>query len=134
MQQQPTSSGEWVVRAGIATREMLIRGYVEHRSVPGLFGFSVQYHPGASVDELARAGHFPNAQVSYATDRQLAAALAPLGYQLRLVASPGQGYHHTFCVLYDTSGTVVRTPLPVDAADAISATFVRIPNLHVKHP
>lgn len=76
--------------------------------MPGLFGFSVQYRPGATVDELARAGQFANAKISYATDRALVAALAALGYRMALVASPSRGYHHTFCVLYDASGAMLK--------------------------
>lgn len=95
-----------MIRAGIATRDMLIAGYAEHKGVPGLFGFSVQYHPGATVDELARAAQFPNAQISFAPDTALGAALAVRGFRMRLVPSPGGGYHHTFCVLYDASGTM----------------------------
>lgn len=41
---------EWVVRAGIATPKRLQEGYVAHTAVPGLYGFSVQYHAGLSVD------------------------------------------------------------------------------------
>jgi hypothetical protein len=41
---------------------------------------------------------------------------------MRLVKSPGHGYHHTFTVLYDASGALLRT-LPQDAAVALSSTF-----------
>ena len=101
----------WVVRAGEAKAIDLVKGYAEHRLVSGLFGFSVQYHPGASWQELAQAGQFPNAQVSIAYDDDLSAALQSLGYSMRLVPSPGTGYHHTFVVLYDASGTML-TQLP----------------------
>lgn len=118
---------EWVVRAGLATPRRLQDGYVAHLLVPGLYGFSVQYHPGLSVDELARAGQFPNGQISIAYDTALAAAVSPLGYAIRLVPSPGGGYHHTFAVLYDASGTILRT-LPDGAAAALSQTFAQQPN------
>ena len=95
--------------------------------MPQLFGFSVQYAPGKTVEELARAGKLPNLSISYAEDTALEAALAPLGYSMRLVRSPGRGYHHTFTVLYDAVGTMLKT-LPQDAAEAISQTFRRIPN------
>lgn len=118
---------EWVVRAGLATSRRLQDGYVAHTLVPGLYGFSVQFHPGLTVDDLARAGQFPNGQISVASDIDLAAAVAPLGYAIRLVRSPGSGYHHTFAVLYDASGTVLHT-LPDDAAAALSRTFAQLPN------
>jgi len=113
---------EWVVRAGIASAKSLVKGYNQHRGVPGLFGFSVQYAPGKTIDELAWAGNFPHPQISYATVGALRAALRSLGYAIRLVASPGQGYHHTFAVLYDATGNILRV-LPQDAAIALSRTF-----------
>ena len=122
---------EWVVRAGIAQPQMLIDGYDLHSGAPGIYGFSVQYAPGATpsktIDELAQAGQFSNGQISYAYDGDLAAALLPLGYGMSLIKTPGQGYHHTFMVLYDASGQML-TVLPADAAQAISATFQRMKN------
>lgn len=121
---------EWVVRAGIATPKRLQEGYVAHKAIPGLYGFSVQYHAGLTVDELARAGQFPNHQISIALDADLAASVAPLGYAIRLVFSPGRGYHHTFAVLYDApSGTILRK-LPDDAARALGQTFTQQLNPH----
>ncbi len=117
----------WVVRAGLAGATSLVSGYNKHRSVTGLYGFSVQYAPGATVEELALAGQFPHPQVSYAPEDALAAALAPLGYSMRLVKSPGTGYHHTFTVLYDATGAMLSV-LPQDAAVVLSATFQQMPN------
>ncbi len=39
--------------------------------------------------------------ISYATDDALVSALRPPGYTMRLIKESGQGYHHTFAVLYD---------------------------------
>lgn len=117
----------WVVRAGVATARTLIDGYRQHLGVPGLAGCSVQYAPGQSIDELARAGQFKNKQISFATEDELAAAIQPLGYALRLIASPGKGYHHTLVVLYDASGRMLQR-LPPDVADALSRTFQQRPN------
>lgn len=94
-----------------------------------MFGFSVQYNPGSTVDELARAGQFPNKQISYATDLSLAAAAAILGYTIRLIATPGavgNPYHHTLSAS-DGSGNVL-TSLPDGLANALSATFLHKPN------
>ncbi len=41
---------------------------------------------------------------------------------MRLVHSPGRGFHHTFAVLYDMSGLLLQS-LPQDAAEALSQTF-----------
>jgi hypothetical protein len=54
----------------------------------GVYGFSVQYAPGQSVEDLARAGQFPHSQISSATDDDLAAALLRVGYRMWLVRSP----------------------------------------------
>jgi len=68
-----------------------------------------------------------NGQISYAYDGDLAAALLPLAYGMSLIKTSGQGYHHTFMVLYDATGQML-TVLPADAAQAISATFRRMKN------
>lgn len=120
---------EWVVRAGIADVPRLMAGYVRHLGYPTLqiFGCSVQYKPGLSIDELAHAGRFPNGQISYAQRSDLATALQLLGYHMRLRKTKGEGYHHTLMVLYDASGTVL-TALPLDAAQALERIFQRKPN------
>lgn len=128
------SRRQWVVRGGIATPDRLIKGYGEHLAVPGLYGFSVQYAPGLSVDEIARARRFPNTLLSIAYDTELAAALKPLGYGLRIVRSSGRGYHHTFAVLYDDAGGAMLQRLPADAARALAATFRQITNPYPGQP
>lgn len=117
----------WVVRGGLATARSLVDGYEEHGAVPGLFGFSVQFAPNIEVDELARAGKIRNGQISYATDDALRGAVQPLGYDVRLVKSSGHGFHHTFVVVYDATGSPLHA-LPNDIAEAISRTFQRRPN------
>jgi len=117
----------WVVRGGIATAQSLMAGYKEHAARRGLFGFSVQYASGKSVNELAHAGQIRNGQISYADDDELLAVLQILGYTMRLEPSPGHGFHHTFAVLYDGSGIMLMA-LPQDAADALSQTFRHQPN------
>lgn len=104
-----------------------MKGYREHLGVPGLYGFSVQYHASLSWQELARAATYPNAQVSVADDQDLLVALQPFGYSIRLVASPGAGYHHTFAVLYDATGVMLKS-LPAGAAQALHDTFKQHPN------
>ena len=119
----------WVVRAGIATPDSLQIGYTEHRAVTGLYGFSVQYAPGITLDALAQAGRFKNGQISYADVNNLAQVLGHLGYTIRLVPSPGHGHHHTFAVLYTANGSMLQS-LPHVAAVALSITFQRMPNPH----
>lgn len=127
------SSDEWVVRGGEAKASDLISGYGPHPLVPGLYGFSVQYAPGKTVSELAQAGHFRNAMISYESAAMLAQVVQSLGYEMRLVPSPGGGYHHTFAVLYDASKTL-QTTLPSVIAQALTAAFRRTPNPHRAPP
>ncbi len=125
----PTSTPNephWVVRAGIAKPEDLQKGYQEHQAVPGVHGLSVQYNPGSTVDGLAQAGRFSNKQISYATESTLAAVAASLNYQIRLISTPGRGYHHTLSV-FASSGQPL-TSLPGDLAEAFSSAFTRKPN------
>jgi len=103
----------FVVRGGITSPKQLQSGVDEHRSVPGLTGFSVQSAPGTTIAELAAAGRFPNAQISVTTVR----ALRSIG--VVVVPSPGRGYHNT---------AVTPKPLSDAQAKAISAVFKQLPN------
>ena len=59
-------SKNWVVRGGRAAANFLLDGAREHLRVPGLFGISVQFQPGKTVQEL---GCFIKSRfLSYATD------------------------------------------------------------------
>jgi hypothetical protein len=109
----------WVVRAGVVTPESLISRSSQHFEVHGLFGFSVQHQPGRTVEELADAGRFPNAQISVTTVEQLVTAGAHIGYMVRVVKSLGRGYHHT---------VVVPAPTPPSLAEALSRVFIPRPN------
>lgn len=115
----PRGEPNWVVRAGVATPASLQGGSAQHMAQPDLYGFSVQYMPGRSVEELARAGRFPNAQISVTTVEQLVAAGAAAGYNIAVVPSPGQGFHAT---------VKVPDPMPDDLAVALAGTFVGMPN------
>jgi hypothetical protein len=123
----------WVVRAGEAKAADLVRGYRQHLSIPGLYGFSVQYQAGVPWQVLARAGQFPNARVSIAEEQDLRAALQSLGYDLHLVPSPGVGYHHTFVALYDATGAML-TQLPLPVAQKLHETFAQVANPHRVRP
>jgi hypothetical protein len=109
----------WVVRGGLASPENLQDGTSEHALVSGLYGFSVQYSPGKTIQELAAAGRFRNAQISVTTVEQLVAAAGGAGYKIAVVSSPGIGYHAT---------VEVPDPLPDDLALALSNAFRRMPN------
>jgi hypothetical protein len=113
------SEPNWVVRSGIATPEQLKDGTSEHKAIAGLYGFSVQYQPGRSIQELAAAGWFPNRHISVATIEDLVAVGENAGYNVSVVKSPGRGYHHTIEVPY---------PMPDDLATALSNVFTQMLN------
>ena len=98
MKQSLRKEPNWVVRGGVATPRQLQTGTAKHLGVPdppGLFGFSIQYQPEKAIQELAAAGKFRNAQISVTTQEELIAAGLSAGYAVRIVKSPGAGYHHT---------------------------------------
>lgn len=117
------------MRAGEAQPGQLMKGYREHLGARGVYGFSVQYNPGSSVDDLAREGAFSNGQISYQDEDVLQAVVASLGYRLGFIPTPGGVYHHTCMVLYGAAGAMLHT-LPLDVAQALSAAFLRMPNPH----
>lgn len=122
MHQPPEMEPHWVVRGGVATPGQLQAGTAKHRGVPappGLYGFSVQYQPGKTIEELAVAGKFRNANISVSTEAALIASGVAAGYPVRIVQSPGGGYHHTVQVPF---------PLPWDLAGALSSAFTQMPN------
>ena len=122
MHQTPEQESHWVVRGGVATPRQLQAGTARHRGVPdppGLYGFSVQYHPGKTIQELAAAGRFRHAHISVTTDAALIAAGVLVGYTVCIMQSLGAGYHHTVQVPF---------PLSWDLAVALSAVFTQMPN------
>ncbi len=122
--------GEWVVRGGVATPQSLKNGYRSHRGVPGLAGFSVQYQPGRTIEQLAAAGLLPHPQINYALDIDLVDAAQVLGYRIELISSPGRLgnlYHHTLTAWGQATGGYFQA-LPDDLAAALSAKFTQRPN------
>ena len=122
MRHPPKQEPNWVVRGGVATPGQLQAGTAKHRGVPdppGLYGFSVQYQPGKTIQELTAAGKLRNAQISVTTGAALIAAGVSAGYPVHIVKSPGVGYHHTVQVPF---------PLPLELAGALSAIFTQMPN------
>jgi hypothetical protein len=119
MNQATENESHWVIRGGVAIPSQLQAGTARHRGVPdppGLYGFSVQYQRGKTIQELAVAGRFRNIHISVTTDVALVAAGVAAGYAVSIVKSPGAGYHHTVQVPF---------PLPLDLAVALSAVFIQ---------
>ena len=121
------SKPNWVVRGGMAAPKSLQDGYDQHLGAPSVFGFSVQYQPGLTIEQLADAGRFRNSQISYAADAELITTARNLGYDLSVVKTPGRGFHHTVTAQLSTTGEVVQK-LPDDLALALSSVFKQKPN------
>ena len=102
-----------VVRGGVVTSEQLQNGCSEHAEAPGIYGFSVQSAPAKTVDELARAGLFPNKQIGVTNVGAVRAA----GYNV--VPTPGRGFHAT---------VVVPPDWTVNDAAALAKLFKPQPN------
>lgn len=83
------------------------------------FGFSVQTALGVSEDVLARAGSFPNGQISISTVQ----ALEAIPSVTVIAPTPGFGAYHGTVTLPD--------PPPPGLFEAISAVFTQKPNPHV---
>jgi hypothetical protein len=91
------------------------RGHAGAPRRTGIFGLSVQSLPGISIEDLARAGHFRNRQISFAS----AGVLRRNGFEVSL-STPGKGAWHA----------TVRAPFPLylDWAARLSALFIRCRN------
>jgi hypothetical protein len=77
--------------------------------------FSVQTAPNVPVDNLARAGRFPNRQISVTTVEMLRGA----GVSVDAPTPGARGHHGTLVVPY---------PAPMEVLDTISRRFSQRPN------
>jgi len=87
---------------------------------PGATGLSCLFRPGASLDDLAHEGSYPNPKLSYTTIGQLVNELASvgIGYTPVLFVTPTRTYpdHHTLAI---ARHGVIETTLQEDALDAL---------------
>jgi RHS repeat-associated protein len=103
---------QYVVRGGAGAASSFERGT---NLTSNGYGFSVQTAPSVSINELARGGYFPNAQISVSTVQELQAIPGVT------VNSPTPGFG-------DYHGTVnVPNPPPAGFFNVISGTFVPQP-------
>jgi hypothetical protein len=117
-----TQISEWIVRGGLCKTGDLQAAYKPVLNMPGVYGFSVQYAPGVSVDDLIVAGRFPHTWVSWADRDDLEKALQKLGYVMLLIRTAGRGFHHDLAVSIMQQGQILDH-LPQNAAAALSAVF-----------
>lgn len=121
--QQVSALTEIVVRAGNArqpdARLILQKAYLAvDAAYPDTIGVSTLFRPGATLDELAREGSFPNAKLSFAIIGRIIAELTAVGYELMLYVTPTAVLpaHHSLAV---ARGGTVLLQLPDDAGDAL---------------
>src|SRR5690242_5519266 len=90
-------------------------------------GVSCLFRPGASLDELAREGSYPNARLSVAVVERLVHELAVAGRELALYITPVPRFpdHHTLVVLRNG---VLETTLQDDALDALIRAMSTVNN------
>lgn len=90
-------------------------------------GLSCLFRPGATLDELARAGAYPNTKLSVAIVQRLITELLVAGYALLLYITPVQGYpdRHTLVITRDGA---VEQILTDDALDALIRAMTVVDN------
>lgn len=90
-------------------------------------GVSCLFRPGASLDELAREGSYPNARLSVAVVERRVHELAVAGRELALYITPVPRFpdHHTLIVLRNG---VLETTLQDDALDALIRAMSTVNN------
>jgi len=134
---QTTTLGEIVLRAGNPTdpnaRRSMKAAYERTDPMyPDTIGLSVLFHPGATVDELAREGSFRHPKLGYAMVSHLMQALVQVGYELVLFVTPHPELpiplpdHHSL--------GQVESKLADAAADALLHTLTMMDNPYQTKP
>lgn len=106
-----------------------------NRHYPDLqVGLSCLFRPGASLDELAREGLYPNLKLSVAIIERLISELATIGCEPALYRTPTPLIpdHHTLTVLHNG---IVEVRLRDEVLDTLirAMTIVNNPYLHKKY-
>jgi len=123
---------EIIVRAGDfhdpRTRERMRNAYNTPLTLfPGAIGLSCLFRPGATLDELAREGAYPNPLLSYTTVDRLQYDLAQVEYRLVLFITPTRHFpdHHTLAV---AQGDIVELSLADAPLDALLHALIVVHN------
>ncbi len=90
-------------------------------------GLSCLFRPGASLDELAREGAYPNARLSVAIVERLVNELATVGCELALYITPVGRFpdHHTLVIIRNG---LMETTLRDEALDALIRAMSSVTN------
>lgn len=131
--QQVSMLAEIVLRGGDFTdprsRASLRLQYAQpNANYPDLSaGLSCLFRPGASLDELAREGSYPNARLSVAVVERLMAELVVVGRELALYITPVPRFpdHHALAVMRNG---VLEITLHDAALDALMRAMSTVTN------
>lgn len=124
---------ELIIRGGDLTHsnapQFLMNGYTQYHNSPGVYGLSVVFHQGYTLDQLAKAATFPNGSISYSVIARIRAELAALGmgYDMVLWKTHSNTYadHHTLGI---TRNGQIETQLERIVANALINAFSVVPN------
>ena len=130
---------EIVVRAGNArqpdARYILQKAYLAvDATYPDALGISTLFRPGATLDELAREGSFPNAKISYSIVGRIIAELSAVGFEPVLYITPTDTLpdHHSLAIA--RRGGQVLLQLPDDAGNALLRALDTLDNPYRSRP
>lgn len=124
---------EFVLRGGGPDVQRMIDRYEKDQQYPGVYGLSSIFHPGFTLDQLARSAWQPHTRIHYATVAELIAALGTLGYDLVLTPTPHPGNPDHATLSIGRQG-VILTSMPRDAAQALVQAFHVAPNPYQRPP
>ena len=129
---------EIVVRAGNArqpdARHILRKAYLAvDAAYPDTIGVSTLFRPGATLDELAQEGSFPNAKLSYSIVGRIIDELTAVGYEPVLYVTPTAAMpdHHSLAI---RQGGQVLPQLPDNAGDALLRALDVVDNPYRNRP
>ncbi|HEY7093230.1 MAG TPA: hypothetical protein VH393_08630 [Ktedonobacterales bacterium] len=114
---------EIVLRAGNArqanARRVLQKAYrAVDPTYPDAVGIMALFRPGATLDELARQGSFPQAKLRYTIVGRMLAELNAAGYELVLFVTPTSALPDRHSLAVARGGMALRQ-LPDDAGDSL---------------
>ena len=115
-------------RAQLAARDQYRRPNTSYTDLK--VGLSCLFRPGASFDDLAREGFFPNARLSTASVQQLVSELATIGCEPALYATPvipRYPNHHTLVFF---RGGMLELTLHDDVLQALVRAMTIVSNPH----
>lgn len=115
-------------RAQQATRDQYRRPNTSYTDLK--VGLSCLFRPGASFNDLAREGFFPNARLSATTIQQLANELATIGCEPALYVTPVMPRYPNHHTLIFFRGGMLELTLQDDVLQALVRAMTILSNPH----